>query len=90
MEALTSLSKTELQLGQVHSLSLSSNCELIYPQVEQVLELGSIVPICTMLQPRHSALYFKNCSNIPHPQSLMDNLLRERDGTDRYMLREIK
>ena len=56
MEAFTSLSRTELHLGQVHSRSLSVSSLLILPQLEQVLDDGAKRPIRRIFLPYYLLL----------------------------------
>ena len=57
MAALMSLSRKELQPLQIHSRSFSVNSLLIYPQLEQVFEDGSNLPILSIFLPYQLALY---------------------------------
>ena len=57
MAALTSLSRIEEQLLQVHSRSFSCNSLLILPQFEQAFDDGANLPIRMMFLPYQSALY---------------------------------
>ena len=69
--AFISRSKTVEQLLQVHSRSLSVSSLLIVPQLEQVFDDGSNLPIFRMFLPYQSALYSNIDTKVDHPASLI-------------------
>ena len=71
MAAFISRSKTVEQLLQVHSRSLSVSSLLIVPQLEQVFDDGSNLPIFRMFLPYQSALYSNIDTKVDHPASLI-------------------
>ena len=69
MDALKSRSCLVPQLGHTHVLSDRVKSWLTYPHTEQVLELGSNMPILSRFLPYQSVLYCRNEKNIPSPKS---------------------
>lgn len=67
--AFISLSCIVPQLAQAHPRFSNFKIWLEAPQAEQVLLLGSNLPICTMFFPLHSALYRSIETKVDHPES---------------------